>query len=906
MKFKKFCLILSFLVAGVMRLGSQTEFLAVDHVMANAPPLQMEIHAVLLDSRGFLWIGSQNGLARYDGYRVMPCRFDETKKPDSADPAVLSICEGRDGQLWLATAQGLVRYDPDSKKAVRFRSEQLRADTISNDNLTCLYISPALPDRLWIASAGGDLDELDLASGNIVRHPPGPAIPGVPRPGRIHVISGDPAGFLWIGAAGGLYRFLPLEGRLQFCPPPVVVSGAKKPFAIKAILCDQRFPDTLWIGSDNAGLFRYFPAAGLWQHSSAAGSIGDMTADATVNAVAPFPGQPQNLILGVEGGLYHYDPGAELFRRVGLLFNDTDYQFNQCNRVIYPDRLGNYWIGSCSTGLDKWSPMRKKFSRFHPYDNALPNLLANWVTSMQELAGSDILLTTYGGGAFVFNRGTSAFRRLLLDPARPERKLNSFISDSAVGRDGSLWFATGEGMVRCSAAGRLQRLYSYSVGESAAKEILVFSFFQDSRGGIWISSDDGLIWLDPESGDVRHYRHDRRDPRSISNDRINASMEETGGAIWIGTEDGLNLHQPGSNVFSIFKNDPADPASLSNNQVLSIKQDSLKRIWICTASGLNLMRRENGRIVFQRYMAPGSDPRQNSFNALVEESSRYFWLGSKAGLARFDTKWGTFTFYDLRDGVIAGGLNEIFFFFRCRDNEFFFGGRNGFTAFRPNTFALNLHPPPLVVTDLRIEQDISGTTSMEAAGRKNVRVELAALDFVRPEKNQYAYLLEGRDRDWIYQGTNRVVLLSGLGIGLYTLRVKAANNDGIWNENGISLQIKVRPPFLEQYGLFLLAGSAVLILAAVIFWLRRRSRLLRTVAMPGNLDQILEKFAISKRESEIVRLLLAGKSNKEIEDQLFIAMATVKIHVHNIFQKIKVNSRLQLLLRIQQEEKKLK
>jgi DNA-binding NarL/FixJ family response regulator len=187
-----------------------------------------------------------------------------------------------------------------------------------------------------------------------------------------------------------------------------------------------------------------------------------------------------------------------------------------------------------------------------------------------------------------------------------------------------------------------------------------------------------------------------------------------------------------------------------------------------------------------------------------------------------------------------------------------------------------------------------------------VRVELVALDFMRPEKNQYAYLLEGRDRDWTYQGTDRVVLLSGLPAGTYTLHTKAANNDGVWNDVGISIPVRVSPPFLEKYWLLLLAAGLLSVLAAVVFWARRRSRRLQAAAIPENLDHILEKFAISKREAEIVRLLLAGKSNKEIEDLLFIAMATVKIHVHNIFQKVKVHNRLQLLLRIQQEERKLK
>ena len=890
---------LGFFLAAVPLLRSQVDWLPVEHVMANAPPLQMEINAVFLDSVGFLWIGCQNGLVRYNGYQVVPCRIDEGNAVVD-DPSVRGICEGQDGSLWLATARGLVNFDPTRRRSVRFRHDARRPDTISADDLTCLCLSPALPGRIWIASANGDLDQLDLENGKITRT----AIAAVRRPGRIRVISGDRDGSLWIGAVNGLYRFFPLEGRLQFCPPPDAVPGSTESFSVSAIFHDEGFSDMLWIGSDGAGLYRYLPAAGLWQRATEAMPTGHMANDIGIHAIASFPGEPQNLLIGTENGLYHFDPRRGRFKRMTMIFNMTDVQPSQCTRVITRDRQGIFWIGSCRNGLDKWSPAGKKFSHFEPYSTTMPNPLANWVTSMQQLAGDDFLLTTYGGGAVIFNRRTTVFRRLWLDPARPERKLNAFITDSFIDSGGGLWFATAEGLARCAADGRLQRLYRYTAAEADKTDFLVFILCRDAAGCIWLGTDQGLLRIDAENGDLRRFRYDRLDKKSLSNDRVNAILK-AGDDLWVGTDDGLNLLRAGGGDFAVFKNDPADPASLSGNRVTFIAKDTLGRIWICTSNGLNLLRREGGRVFFRRFMAPGSDSRQNSFLSLIEENSRNFWLGSKAGLARFDTELGTYTFYDRRDGVVADGINEVFFFFRSRGDEFFFCGRSGFTAFRPAAFILNPHRPPLVVTELRIEQDVESTTSMHGTGKKNVRLELAALDFVRPEKNQYAYLLEGRDHDWIYQGTERVVLLSGLPMGLYTLRAKAANNDGIWNENELSIQIRVRPPFLEQYGFFILIGGLLAVLTVVFLRARRRSRRLRNAHIPDNLDLILEKFAISKREAEIVRLLLVGKTNKEIEAQLFIALATVKIHVHNIFRKIKVGNRLQLLLRIQREAKKL-
>ena len=652
----------SILLAAAMRLGCQVDPLLVEKVMANAPPLQMEIQGVLLDSRGFLWIGSQNGLARYDGYRVIPIRLDETQGPAAADPSVRGICEDKRGRLWLATARGLVCYDPATGMAVRLLSDQRRADTISSDDLTCLIISPAFPDHLWIASAAGDLDELDLADDHIVRRISGPATPGIPRPGRIHVIYGDPSGFLFVGAENGLYRFLPQEGRLQFYPPPVDISGAATPFAITAFFCAEGFPDTLWVGSEDAGLFRYFPATGIWQRAAEQGSAESPAVLVGIQAIAAYPGKPQDLLIGMENGLVHFAPRLGLSKPMAMIYNTADLQASQCTRVISRDRLGIFWIGSCQNGLDKWTPAGKKFSRYKPFGDPLPNPMANWVTSMQELAGNDIVLTTYGGGAVIFNRPSGAFRRLWLDPASPERALNAFITGSAIDDDGTLWFTTAEGLARCSAGGRLQHLYRYSEDKSGQSDFLVFAYRRDQVGCHWFGSDQGLLVMDVEHNELRRFRHERTDQTSLSHDRVNALLTE-GDTLWVGTDDGLNFFRPESGTFSIFRNDPADPGSLSSNRVMAIERDSLGRTWICTANGLNLLSREGDQVRFRRFLMPGNEPGQNSFLSMIEESSRHFWLGSKAGLAKFDSERGTFTFYDRRDGVVADGLDEAFFSF---------------------------------------------------------------------------------------------------------------------------------------------------------------------------------------------------------------------------------------------------
>ncbi|MCU0236139.1 MAG: LuxR C-terminal-related transcriptional regulator [Acidobacteria bacterium] len=915
MRPNKLSLALNLLLAGAVCLGAQADSLAVDPLPVEGSPAQRNIHAVLLARNGFLWIGSQQGLARYDGYRVVPFRLEGIKSDQGSELPVRSLFEDADGWLWLATAAGLVRYEPGEGKTEVFRPDAGRPDSLSHDDLTCLHAVPAYPGRLWIGSAGGSLDEIDLASRRITRRLAArPASPLSPM-GRIYAMASDPTGALWIGSANGLFRYLPTDHSLRRHALPMTGSPVPRPIAIKAILRHAGDDGTLWLGSAGAGLLRFRPGTGTWQHCRKTGDDDDPPGeDVDINAIVPFPGAEEDLLIGTDAGLYRFDPGSGGCHRLPLFVDDKVMQVGRGIQTIWRDPRGIVWIGSRSDGLCKWSPLKKKFSHYRPFQGFKPNPLANWVTSMEEFGDRELLVTTYGGGVLAFDRSSRAFRRLALDPGRPGRKLNFFISDSDTGSDGSLWLATGEGMARCSAAGRLQKLYAISADRDAAETIVIFAFARDSRGLIWIGTDRGLVRLDPGDGSLRRYRHDRLDPRSLSNDRVNTVLEGAFGAIWAGTDDGLNLLDPGTGRFAVYKNDGNDPASLVGNQVNNLTRDSQGRTWVCTASGLDMLERRGEKVVFRHYRVPGGDPGQNLFRVLVEERRNRFWAGTSAGLARFDSENGTFTFYDRRDGVVADGLSEAFLAFRSRDNEIFFGGRDGIIAFRPDEIVLNHHAPEVAATgfrvyDSRTEVDAGGLLSMKPQGggmrgEKVLCLEFAALDFVRPEKNQYAYRLEGRDPDWIYQGQQRMVVLEKLPLGRHTLHIKAANNEGVWNENGETVPIQVRLPYWEQWRVPILGAVLLALLAAIILWRRRRSRLLRRAAIPDNLDRVVEKFSLSKREAEILCLLLAGRSNKEIEDALFIAMATVKIHVHNIFRKVQVGSRLQLLLRVQQEAKK--
>lgn len=408
----KRCLALSLLLVGAVCLGAQEDFLAVDQLPSEGSPAQKNIHAVLLARNGFLWIGSQLGLARYDGFRIVPFRLEGVKPSLSADLPVRSLFEDADGWLWLATAAGLVRFEPGKGKTEIFRHDPGRSDSISQDDLTCLHAVPAYPGRLWIGSAGGSLDELDLASRRITRRLAArPASPLSPM-GRIFAMASDPTGALWIGSAMGLFRYLPADNSLRGNVLSTAGTPVSQPVAIRAILRQAGDADTMWLGSAGAGLLRFQSVAGTWQRCRKAGGDDDPPGeDIDINVILPFPGAEQDLLLGTEAGLYRFEPGSGRCRRLPMFVDDKVIQIGRSIQVIWRDPRGIVWIGSRNDGLGKWSPLKKKFSRYRPFMAAKPNPLANWVTSMEEFGDREFLITTYGGGALGFDRRSRSFRR---------------------------------------------------------------------------------------------------------------------------------------------------------------------------------------------------------------------------------------------------------------------------------------------------------------------------------------------------------------------------------------------------------------------------------------------------------------------------------------------------------------
>jgi two-component system sensor histidine kinase ChiS len=339
---------------------------------------------------------------------------------------------------------------------------------------------------------------------------------------------------------------------------------------------------------------------------------------------------------------------------------------------------------------------------------------------------------------------------------------------------------------------------------------------------------------------------------------------------------------------------------LSNEFVFCIHEDREGALWIGTwGGGLNRLDKATGTF---SHFTTADGLASNEIYGILEDPSRNLWLMTNEGLTRFSPRTQQFRNYEVSDGLqskefISGS------FYQSPSGEMFFGGANGFNAFYPQNIFDNGYVPPVLITsfkvlnkEVKLAKPIWETDEIVLSPKDYLfSLEFAALDYTAPERNRYAYKLEGLTPDWLYtDARHRQASFSRLPPGRYVFRVKGSNSDGIWNEQATSLVIQMRGPWWRSWWFLSLMAAAVFLL--LFQWNRTRfKRLAARIRTEAAMDQFFNKFNISTREKEITILLLKGKTNNEIEDLLFIELSTVKNHIHNIFKKLGIKNRAQLL-----------
>jgi len=782
---------------------------------------QSYVNCILQDRRGFMWFGTQDGLNRYDGYGFTVFKHDALDPGSLSHNTVWALHEDRDGTLWIGTdGGGLDRWEPSTGSFRHLRHDPSDPKTLGSDRVRA--IQETRDRALWVGTDGGGLSRLDRAERTFTRFRANPGNPNSLSGDRVRSLVEDRNGLLWIGTDGGGLAVFD-SGTGSFTTHR---HDPKNPRSLSDDRVRTVFEDRdgdIWVATYTGGLNRLNRASGSFVHMRQ--DPGDPKSLSQNRVRALFQDPSGVLWVGTDGGLDEWRPDNGGF--VHYRHQAADPTSLSDDRVlsIFQDRGGVLWVGTQGGGLNRWNTHTGSFALFRVDSSAPSTFTSNAITALHSAPDGVLWVGTYQG-LNAFRRRSGSVLKYKNDPGNPRSLSDDRVMSLLVDRKGTLWVGTFDGGLNRFDArtGTFQRFKSDPQNEATLSGNGITSILEDNDGALWVGVyRGGLNRFDPSTGRVTRYRHDPEMNTSLGSDSVIALKQDAKGTLWIGTEDaGLTRFEPRSRTFTRFVHDSATPTSLGGDTVFSIHEDRDGDLWVGTqGAGLNRWRAEDrwaGRVVFQHY-TERRGLANDCVYGILEDDAGDLWLSTNRGLSRLDPRRETFRNFDTAHGLQSNEFNFAAYH-RSTTGEMFFGGNNGFNAFLPDRVRTNDHVPPVVITGLyklakkmNVEAELAGSAGLRL-GYKDyvVSFEFAALDFAAPERNRYAYRLEGLDRDWVEAGSARRASYTNLAPGRYVFRAKGSSSDGAWNEEGVGLPVTVLPPPWRTwwaYGLYLVAAAAL-------------------------------------------------------------------------------------------------
>ncbi len=771
---------------------------------------QNTVNCIAQDRKGFLWIGSSAGLDKYDGHGFRAYAHDPSNPNSLSNNYVASMIVDRAGMLWIGTRNGgLNRFDPDRETWRRYRSDPDRAGLSSN---VVQALAEDEQGRVWIGSDKG-LDCLDPQTGAWIqyRHDPDDS---ASLPGDNILALADAGEIIWVGSDAGLAQLDKRTGVAIRYPVGADDARALKAAATPAVWVDRQ--GVLWSVTGDS-LHRLDEDGRFTRYAFRGAALKTL-----------FQDRDDIFWVGSARGLYTFDPNTGNQRRYTKDDGDPRSLGGDNILAVFEDRGGVLWVGSATGGLSKHNNVHAKFKAFQHRGDDPNSLSGDKVFSFLEDSTKAFWVGAHNG----LNRmDGETFTRYLSDEAEPNSLGRGSVWCLFEDSRGRVWAGTDDGLsLYRRDTDDFARFKSVEDDSTTLSHGRVFDLAEGSDGFLWVGTLNGLNRFDPETGACQRFSAGEQ-PGDLSDETIWSLQFDRRGALWIGTQSGgVNRLDPGAGQFVHFRADPNDPKSLSGDRVLALCEDSRGVVWLGTEGGLSAYLSDGqGFESYRKEDGLSSD----LIYAMVEDSQGNLWLGTGKGLSRFDPKLREFFNYTMKDGLLDDEFN-LGAAYRADSNKLYFGTLKGFHVFSPEGLGSNQHRPPVHFTELAVLRggdrpperrsllDERPGDTIELSYRDEVvSVAFAALDFVSPAQNQYAYKLEGLHDDWISTQDPNATFIN-LPAGHYTLRVKAANNDGLWNEEGDQLALWITPAPWRTIWAYLL--YALIVAGMVLAYLHAQKR----------------------------------------------------------------------------------
>ncbi|MFQ3581576.1 MAG: two-component regulator propeller domain-containing protein [Chloracidobacterium sp.] len=826
------------------------------------------VHCILQDRRGFLWIGTEDGLNRYDGFSFKVYRYQDNNPRSLPGNLIMTLYEDREGNLWVGTAKsGFCRYDPQTDSFVT--DKQLIRDgqsTIGSRMAWRFYEDRA--GTLWLCTDDGFF-RFDHRRGDFTLH-------NVPHRDRlIASVYEDDLGQFWVASVSGLWLFDRTTGQFSQVITSPAVRRENQLLMISAHVLGQTKQGHLCVGFGRVGFFCLEPrshrvVAGYDWQGNALSSVPTVVNDEDLYYIDPLWLDADDNLWGAQRpvGLIRLNLSS---RQVQVIVPDPKLPGERPARrvlALFQDRSGVLWIGDGVAGVTKFSPTQNRFERYRHLGLDQTSLSDSYIRGIAESRSGRIWVCTQFGG---FNALDRASGQVVRYPARPGAR-NALQSNMTFAvhedRQGEVWIGTDLGLQRF----RPQTGQFQSFPQLSGKA-RVHAIYEDTRRALWVSFGNGFYEISPDRMRCRDHTAGITptgkpwdvDVQCIYEDRRDQHL-------WFGLAGRCVRYDPVRQTYREYVIEARPEYSAA--YVTSFAEGSDGTLWM-TTKGAGLCRFDPQRETFTHLLEQDGLPHNNCY-AMFPDANGRFWLSSDAGIARFDPTTRAFRTYTTADGLQGREFNRFSAFQNSR-GEIFFGGTQGLNIFDPAKLTDNPTPPPVALTELKI----NGQTRLAPEGsqlvvdyrERAVEVGFVALDFHAPADNRYRYWLEGFDRGWREAGARREASYTNLPPGAYRFWVMAANHDGVWSSGKVLFQLEIRPPWWQTWpayvgfaltGGLLLYGGVRLRLRQLVA--RNRNLELKIAERTQEVTRKNEELAARNLEIESRNSEIAAR-NLEIEDQ---------------------------------------
>jgi ligand-binding sensor domain-containing protein/signal transduction histidine kinase len=880
-----------FFLGSVISSYSQQPSIKFDHLNINHGLSQNHIMCILQDKRGFMWFGTRDGLNKYDGYRFTIYRNDPKDAHSLSNNFVTGIAEDSKGMIWISTrGGGLNCYNREKDRFEQFRHDDNNSNSISSNLLNDVIIDHA--DNLWLCTEDAGVSYFDHGKKAFINYHHSKNDDHSLSSNNIRSVFEDSDQNIWIGTYdAGLNLFNRKTKTFIHYTHNDKDKSSISGQDIKAIFEDSK--KRLWIGTMGEGLDVMDKATGTFKHFFSNQTDNKSLSGNVIQAIRED--SDGNLWIGTENnGLNVFNPDKGIFYH--YQYDQIDEKSLSHNSIysIYKDRQGSMWIGTFAGGVSMAG--KKLFTHYnHTSDNN--SLSHNNVLCITESKNGKLWIGTDGGGVNLYDPKTKAFTHFMHVPGNKNSICGNY----------------------------------------------VLSIFEDSRGNVWIGTwADGITVYNPATKLYKHFKNDPANPTSLSSNNVWSILEDREKNLWIGTYGGgLNLFDYRTNSFKRYDDDTRNVT----RQSFSLAEDAQGNLWIATdGGGIKVLNKKTGqfeRLLHQDGTNSLSDDRVNFMH---RDSRNNFWISTMSGLNYFDTKTNRFTVYTVDNGlpnnVIFGtleddngkvwistnrglscfdpdskkftnftpadGLQSYEFKGRslCKASSgaMYFGGINGFNEFFPDKITTDDFEPPLVFTGFQIfnkniqiakddndpsplKKDISETNDITLPDENSViSFEFALLKYTDEDRKQYAYMLEGFDKDWNHVVNRRTATYTNLDPGHYIFKVKTLNRKGEWSNNIAAIALTITPPFWKTWWFRLAVVLGIALIAAAFYWFRINQVRLQKAKLQLLVEQQTAQLIQSAKEEQKARqaaeeashaTITANKAleqkNKELEQFAYVA-----------------------------------